>query len=48
MKKNKYWEDYKKKYNNKWHFDPLKKNTKDYLYIGNIKANYKILLKLFL
>lgn len=45
MKKNKYWEEYKIKYNNKWHFDPLKKNTKDYFYIGNIKTNYKILLK---
>ena len=45
MKKNRYWEDYKRKYSDKWHFDPLKKNTKDYTFIGNIRANYKTLLK---
>lgn len=45
MKKNKYWEEYKLHFKNKWHFNPLKKNTKDYIYIGNIKADYKSLLK---
>jgi len=45
MKKNKYWEEYKLHFKNKWHFNPLKKNTKDFIYIGNIKADYKSLLK---
>ena len=36
MKINNYWKSYKKKNLNRWHFNPLKKNTKDYLYIGNI------------
>ncbi len=45
MKKNKYWDNYKKKYKNQWHFDPSKKNVKDYSYIGNIKSDYKNILK---
>ena len=44
MKKNKYWENYKSQFNSKWHFNPLKKNTKDYLFIGNIKFNSKKLI----
>ena len=45
MKKNKYWSEYKNKYKNQWHFDPLKKNTKDFIYLGNIEADYKKILK---
>ena len=45
MKKNNYWKNFKNKFKKKWHFDPLKKNAKDYLYIGNIKYNYSSLLK---
>jgi len=45
MKKNNYWKNYKSSFKSKWHFDPLKKNTKDYLFIGNIKHDYKNLLK---
>ncbi len=45
MKKNKYWSEYKNKYKNQWHFNPLKKNTKDFVYLGNIKADYKKILK---
>ena len=45
MKKNNYWKNYKSNFKSKWHFDPLKKNTRDYLYIGNIKHDYKNLLK---
>ena len=45
MKKNKYWTEYKNKYKNLWHFNPLKKNTKDFVYLGNIKADYEKILK---
>ena len=45
MKKNNYWSDFKNQNKNKWHFNALKKKTKDYLYIGNIKYNYKNLSK---
>jgi len=45
MKKNKYWNQYKYKFKNQWHFNPLKKNTKDFFYIGNIKADYNKILK---
>tara|TARA_A100001015_G_scaffold283327_1_gene348535 strand:- start:1319 stop:1999 length:681 start_codon:yes stop_codon:yes gene_type:complete len=45
MKINNYWKSYKKKNLNRWHFNPLKKNTKDYLYIGNINANYSYIEK---
>ena len=45
MKNNNYWKNYKLNFKNKWHFNPLKKNTKDYIYIGNIKADYKALFK---
>ena len=45
MKKNNYWKNYKSNFKSKWHFDPLKKNTKDYLFIGNIKYDYSDLLK---
>lgn len=44
-KKNKYWSQYKLKYKNHWHFDSLKKNTKDFFYIGNIKTDYAKILK---
>jgi hypothetical protein len=43
--KNKYWQEYKKKINNKWHFDALKKNSKDFIFIKNIKHDYKKLNK---
>ena len=45
MKKNKYWNQYKYKFKNQWHFNPLKKNTKDFFFIGNIKADYNKILK---
>jgi len=45
MKKNNYWKNFKNKFQKKWHFDPFKKNAKDYLYIGNIKYDYSSLLK---
>ena len=41
MKTNKYWNNYKKKFTNKWHFDPKNKKSKDYIYIKNIKYDYK-------
>lgn len=44
-KKNKYWSEYKLKYKNHWHFDSLKKNTKDFFYIGNIQTDYAKILK---
>jgi hypothetical protein len=43
MKKNNYWKKYKSKY--QWHFDSSKKNTRDYFYLGNIKYDYKKLIK---
>lgn len=45
MKKNNYWKNYELNFKKKWHFNPLKKNTKDYIFIGNIKADYKTLSK---
>jgi hypothetical protein len=41
MKTNKYWNNYKKKFTNKWHFDPKNKKSKDYIYIKNVKYDYK-------
>jgi len=40
MKKNNYWQEYKKKYKLKWNFNPFSKK-KDYLYIGRIKTDFK-------
>ena len=45
MKNNNYWKNYKKKYSAFWHFNPLKKVKKEYLYLGNIKSDYKALSK---
>ena len=45
MKNNNYWKNYKKKYSSIWHFSPLKKIKDEYLYLGNIKSNYKVLSK---
>ena len=44
MRKNSYWRNFKNKNFELWHFDKFKKNTKDYQYIGNIKADYKKIL----
>lgn len=43
--KNNYWSNYKKKYEKNWHFNQKKKTKKDFQYIGNIKADYKNILK---
>ena len=40
-----YWKNYKKKFNNKWHFDPFTTKT-DYQYIGNLKTDYSQVDKL--
>ena len=45
MKKNNYWKKYKSKFKSQWHFDCFKKNTRDYFYLGNIKYDYKKLIK---
>ncbi len=45
MKKNEYWKKYKNRFKNQWHFEPLKKNVKDYFYLGNFKADYKKIIK---
>ena len=44
-KKINYWEDYKSKFKKNWHFNRFKKTKKDYIYIGNIKTDYKQILK---
>ena len=40
------WDTYKKEYNAKWHFNPLKKNTNDLKFICNVKTDYKPILNL--
>tara|TARA_B100001013_G_C24569661_1_gene426035 strand:+ start:375 stop:1052 length:678 start_codon:yes stop_codon:yes gene_type:complete len=44
MKQNNYWKEYKKHFNDKWHFDPKNKIAKDFIFIKNIKHNYKKML----
>ena len=44
MRKNSYWRNFKNKNIENFPFDKIKKNTKDYQYIGNIKADYKKIL----
>ena len=44
MKQNNYWKEYKKHFNSKWHFDPKNKISKDFIFIKNIKHNYKKML----
>ena len=39
--KNNYWNKYKSKFKNKWHFNSSNKKKKDYIYLGNFKAEYK-------
>ena len=41
MKINKYWNDYKKKFSKKWHFNPKNKKSKDFIFIKNLKYDYK-------
>ena len=45
MKKNNYWRNFKNKNSEIWHFDKFKKNTNDYHFIGNIKADYNKITK---
>ena len=45
MKENNYWKKYKSKFKSQWHFNSFKKNTRDYFYLGNIKYDYRKLIK---
>ena len=42
---NSYWESFKEKNKDKWHFDPSAK-SEDFTYIGRLKTNFKPLLDL--
>ena len=41
MIKKDYWNKYRKKFKSKWHFNPKNKKSTDYLFIKNIKHDYK-------
>lgn len=45
MIKKDYWNKYRKKFKSKWHFNPKNKKSTDYLFIKNIKHDYKKMLK---